>query len=354
MPILHRSILLSCLLLLLGLAPTTTAPTIPAPSTPPNTQPTSRHLTISPDGTGDFRTLNGALAAIPDNSPVRTILHLRPGRYPGQILIPKSKPNLTLLGDPAGGTVLTYDLNVNDPYPDTVSRIHRGCGVVVQADNFHSQHITFENTSGDHGQAIALRLEGDRAVLRDCRLLGWQDTLMTYAGRHYFLNCYIEGRVDFIYGSATAVFDHCHLHSKNGGYITAASTPKDAEFGYVFLDCNLTGDDTPWLPPPTSAPSTQPRQPDKRTFLGRPWRPHAAVAFLRCQLGDHIRPEGWDNWRNPNNEKTARYAEYKNTGPGANPAFRVPWSRQLTDEEAARYTIANVLKGTDGWNPAEE
>jgi pectinesterase len=155
--------------------------------------------------------------------------------------------------------------------------------------------------------------------------------------------------VDFIYGSATAVFDHCEILSRNGGHVTAASTPKDHPYGFVFMDCRLTGDPHPWVsaegvPANTnSAPTAD---------LGRPWRPYASVTYLNCEMGDHIRPTGWNNWRNPTNELTARYAEYKNTGPGATPDQRFKWTKQLTDTEAKDYTIEKILGGEDNWKPA--
>jgi pectinesterase len=176
-------------------------------------------------------------------------------------------------------------------------------------------------------------------------MTGWQDTLRVENGRQYFKNCHIEGRVDFIYGSATAVFDGCDILSKNGGHVTAASTPEKKPFGFVFLRCKLTGDPRPWdasKPAPAAPPQAD---------LGRPWRPYAAVAYIGCEMGAHIKPEGWNNWRNAENEKTARYSEYKSTGPGANPSARVAWSRQLTDGEAEKYTIENILGGADGWRP---
>jgi len=157
--------------------------------------------------------------------------------------------------------------------------------------------------------------------------------------------------VDFIYGSATAVFERCEIHSRNGGHVTAASTPKDHPFGFVFFNCKLSGDDIAWKPTPEH-PSTEPvKPPNRMADLGRPWRPYAAVAYINCEMGDHIKPEGWNNWRNPENEKTARYAEYKSTGPGANPTKRVPWSKQLTDDEAAGITADAVLGGDDDWHP---
>src|SRR5439155_356694 len=173
---------------------------------------------------------------------------------------------------------LTYALNVQDPIPATELPWANGTGVIVLGDGFRAEQVTFRNTSGDHGQAMALRLQADRAVLRDCRLLGWQDTFLAHSGRHYFRDCYIEGRVDFIYGAGTDVFDGCEIHSKHGGYVTAASTPQDHPFGFVFLRCRLTTDD------------------DTPTYLGRPWRPYASVTFIDCEMGPHIRPEGWHNW----------------------------------------------------------
>lgn len=184
-------------------------------------------------------------------------------------------------------------------------------------------------------------MTGDRAVARHCRFLGWQDTLRAdspkgKSARQYFTDCEITGHVDFIYSAGTAVFDRCRIQARADGYITAASTPETTPFGYVFLDCIIT-----------TGPDVV-----KGTFLGRPWRPYAAVAFLRCELPSQIRAEGWHNWGKAENEKTARYSEYKNTGPGADTAKRVTWAKQLTDTEAAVYTLQNILAGTDGWNPA--
>jgi pectinesterase len=306
-------------------------------------------LTVAADGGGDFRTVQDAIAAVPDDSPGRTVIRIKPGVYQGQIILPKTKANVTLAGEDAEKTVLTYALNVYE-IPEGQPRQFSGTGVVVLGDDFRAERITFQNTSGDHGQALALRIDGDRAVIKDCRMLGWQDTLMINNGRHYFEGCYIAGRVDFIYGSATAVFDRCEIHSRNGGHITAASTPQDHPYGFVFLDCRLTGDPHPWVDPATGIAKNAGARPP-RADLGRPWRPFGSVAYLRCAMGDHIKPEGWDNWRNPENEKTARYAEYKCTGPGADRSRRVAWSRELTDEEAANYTIAKILGGPDGWNP---
>ncbi len=298
------------------------------------------------DGSGTHTTVQAAIAAAPANATKPHIILIKPGIYQGQILIPKDKPFIHLVGEPAEtkNTVLTYALNVRETDAGTIEK-HKGTGVIVHADDFRAGNITFENTSGDHGQALALRVDGDRVVFENCRMLGWQDTLMANKGRQYYKDCYIEGRVDFIFGDAIAVFENCVIHSKNGGYVTAASTPQDRPFGYVFLRCKLTGDPAPW-----DAGKPAPKNPPQ-AFLGRPWRPYANVAFIECEMGQHIKPEGWNNWRRPENEKTARYSEYKSTGPGANPEARVPWSKQLTDDESKQYTIKNIF---GGWRPCRD
>lgn len=318
-----------------------------------------KEITVCPDGCGDFKTLQEAIAAVPDRSDSRTVIRLSPGVYQGQIVVPQSKSKVTFAGGDPQQTVLTYSHNVNEPDPNAENPRYRGCGVVVLADDFRAENVTFENTSGDHGQAMALRIDGDRASFQNCRLLGWQDTLLLSRGRQYFLDCYVEGRVDFIYGAATTVFDKCEVHSKNGGHITAASTPESHPLGFVFLNCKLTGDPTPWKNPAveqraTESEATEPTPPNRKlplADLGRPWRPFGSVIYVNCWMGDHIKPEGWDNWRNAENEKTARYREYNSTGPGANAARRVAWSKQLTEAEVADLTPPKILSGNDSWNP---
>ena len=309
----------------------------------------TKTIVVAQDGSGDFKTVQEAIAAVPDANPDRTIIHIKPGSYQGQILVPRTKSNITFEGEDVDKTTLTYAQNVREPGDPPTSPQFRGTGVVVLGDGFHADKVTFENTSGNHGQALALRIDGDKAILTNCKMLGWQDTLMINTGRIYFKDCYIAGRVDFIYGSATAVFDHCEIHSKNGGHVTAANTPQDRPYGFVFLNCNLTGDAIPWVS--TTEPTNPPDKLTPQADLGRPWRPYASVTYITCEMGDHIKPEGWNNWGKASNEQTARYAEYKCTGPGADRSKRVAWSKELTDNEAAKFTIPNILGGTDGWNP---
>ncbi len=203
---------------------------------------------VSNDVSANFTNLQAAIDAAPDNGTAPFRISIKPGIYEGQFIIPKEKHNIQFLGEDATNTIITFNWNQNETNGNANPRF-RGVGMVVLGDDFRADKITFRNTSGDHGQAIALRIVADRAVLKDCRLLGWQDTLRLNNGRQYFTNCYVEGRVDFIYGSAATVFDRCEIHSKNGGHVTAANTPKDHPFGFVFQNCKLTGDPNPWMGP---------------------------------------------------------------------------------------------------------
>jgi pectinesterase len=303
------------------------------------------------DGSGTHLTVQAAIDAAPGTAtaarPYRILV--KSGVYKEHIIVPADKPFITLLGEAGdtAATVITMNTNLKTPAPGGTDgkflSASESATVLVIAPDFTAENITFENTTTreDKVQALAFYVTGDRAALRRCRFLGWQDTLRADAkkgapARQYFSDCYIEGHVDFIYAAGTAVFDHCHIHGKADGYLTAASTPETTPYGYVFLDCKIT----------TGADVV------KGVFLGRPWRPFAATAFLRCDIQGNIQAEGWHNWGKETNEHTARYAEYKNTGPGADPTKRIPWARQLTDAEAADYTVKNILGGNDGWNPA--
>ncbi|HEU5123856.1 MAG TPA: pectinesterase family protein [Verrucomicrobiae bacterium] len=305
-------------------------------------KPEKADAIVSSDGSGTQTNLQSALDAAPNDSTNPYLILIKPGIYKGHVSIPANKPNLILRGE-AGATaktVVTDGHNINALGPDGKKLgTPDSATVLVRARNFTAENITFENTAGNHGQALAMYVAADRAIFRNCRFLGWQDTLRADAprggiGRQYFTNCEIVGHVDFIYAAGTSVFDRCHIHCLADGYITAASTPENVPFGYVFLNCRITAE--PIV---------------KGVYLGRPWRPFAATAFLNTEMPEQIRPEGWNNWRNAANEKTARYAEYHSTGPGARPEARVKWARQLSDEEAKIYTVENILKGDDGWNP---
>ena len=292
-------------------------------------------ITVSQDGKGDFKSVQAAIDSVQDYSEQKTVIEIEPGIYKEKIVIPRSKRNIYLKGKNAHKTVLTYDLyaGIKDANGKEIGTF-RTPSVTIEADDITAEKITFENSAGDVGQAVAMAVLGDRIVFRDCRFLGWQDTLLDQSGRHYYENCYIDGHCDFIFGGGTAFFEKCHIHCLSASYITAASTPEHQKYGYIFSNCKITG------------------EPEKsEVYLGRPWRDYAYVLFMNCNMADMIRSQGWHNWSKPHREKTSRYYEYNNTGPGANLKGRVSWSRLLTDEQVQEITISNVLAGDDGWNP---
>ena len=297
------------------------------------------NLYVSPDGTNAFKTVQEAINAVPQNtSPTNPcLIHIKPGSYKELLYLQREKRFVHLIGEDAEKTVLTYNLNAKMTGPDGKPiGTFRTPSTIVDADDFTAENLTFENSAGPVGQALALRVDGDRAVFRSCRFLGWQDTILLNRGRQYFDGCTIAGHVDFIFGGAMAYFDRCHIHCLTNGYITAASTPLEQPFGFVFSNCRITG-----------------QTPDVRTYLGRPWRAYSSVTYLNSEMSGVVQAVGWNNWRDPAREKTVRYAEFNSTGPGANPKARVSWARQLTPEEAKTITAEKVLAGLDGWNPGK-
>jgi pectinesterase len=293
----------------------------------------AKKITVAQDGTADYKTVQDAINAVADNNTATTTIFIKNGIYKQKLRLPASKTNIHFIGESVDKTILTYD-----DYAQKKDSSGKDIGTSGSAsffifgDNFSAENITFENAAGPVGQAVAVRVTGDKAKFINCRFLGFQDTLYTHGeGRQYYYKCYIEGTVDFIFGASTALFDSCTVYGKRGGFYTAASTPEKSKFGYVFLNCNLIGNATP-----------------NSYYLGRPWKPSAKTVFINCNITNLVKPEGWHNWGKVENEKTAYYAEYKNHGEGAPTTGRVPWSHQLTDEEAREYTMTNILSG---WNP---
>jgi len=292
-------------------------------------------VAVAQDGSGQFTNVQAAIMSVPmgyATNPV--VIRIKPGTYKEQIYLQREKRFFHLLGEDATKTILTFDLNANlkglDGRPIGTFRTP---SVYIDAEDFTAENITFENSAGPIGQALAIRVDGDRAVFRKCRFLGWQDTILVNRGRQYFEDCYIEGHVDFIFGGATCWFERCRIHCLKDGYVTAASTPDTNKFGYVFNQSEITG------------------APGARTYLGRPWRDFAATVYLNTKMGEVVRPEGWHNWGKVEKEKTTRYAEFGSSGVGGDMEKRVKWAKQLTAIEAKEFTVENVLRGNDGWNP---
>ena len=294
------------------------------------------YLTVAADGSGQFKSVQEAIMSVPSGSATNpVIIHVKPGTYRELVYVQREKSFFRLIGDDADKTIISFNLYASMTNVDGKALgTFKTPTTTIDADNFTAENITFENSAGPVGQALAIRVDGDRAAFHHCRFLGWQDTILLNRGRQYFDDCYIQGHVDFIFGAATAWFESCHLHCLRDGYLTAASTPQDEPYGFVFNHCQVDGED------------------GVKTFLGRPWRLYASVTWLNCNLSDVVRPEGWNDWKKPEAHATARYAEFNSQGSGANPEARAGWAKQLNEADAKKITVDKVLGGTDQWVPA--
>jgi len=292
---------------------------------------------VAADGSGQYKTVQEAINAAPQETSAdrRWLIRIKPGTYHELVYAQREKRFVMLVGDDPATTTITYDLKAGDLGPDRKPiGTFRTPSVVIDADDFSAENLTFENAAGPNGQALAVRVDGDRVVFRNCRFLGWQDTIFLDRGRQYFEDSLITGHVDFIFGGATAWFERCRIHIWRNGYITAAATPREAPYGFVFARGRITG------------------APDALTYLGRPWRPFAQTTFLETDMSAAVRPEGWHNWDKPDREGTVRYGEAGSTGPGGQTDRRVSWAKRLTAAEVQAITVTAVLGGTDRWDPA--
>lgn len=289
-----------------------------------------RKLVVAQDGTGDYTTIAEALEAVRAFMDFDVKIYIKKGIYKEKLVVPSWVQHIELIGEDVQNTIITHADHANMNHMGTF----RTYTVKVEGNYITFRNITIENNAPRLGQAVALHTEGDCLRFINCRFLGNQDTVYTgvKGTRLYFENCYIEGTTDFIFGPSTAWFEGCTIHSKANSYITAASTPKDIEYGYIFNKCKLTA---------TAGVD--------KVYLGRPWRPYAYTIFMNCELGKHIVGAGWDNWRDAKNEKTARYAEYHNSGEGAKADNRVKWAKQLSDKEAEKITTVNCYNLSKGW-----
>src|SRR5688572_29060733 len=294
-------------------------------------------ITVAKDGSGQYTSVQAALDAVPTGNNKPITIRIKKGIYKEVIVVDARKNFIRLVGEDKNNTILTYNNHAGTLMPNGDTLNTWSCAsFFIYGSDFRAENLTFENNAGfTAGQAVALRVEGNRASFINCRMVGFQDVLFLSGSgvKHYFRDCYIEGTTDFIFGAATAVFKNCHIQSKKNSHVTAASTNSVIPYGFVFMDCKLTADSV-----------------TNKVSLGRPWSPTASITYINCWMDKHIIPEGWNNWRNPANEATARFAEYNSRGPGANPAARVKWARQLSDEEVKKYNLANVL---GNWNPSK-
>ncbi len=310
-------------------------------------------VTTGIEGPLDFPTIQNAL----DHHPFapagfRVVIEIAPATYHERLDITQNHQDITLLGKGLRpeDTVITNALNAKQAggtfFTETVE---------INGNGFEADNLRIENTAGNTGQAVAAAVRADRAVFKHVHFLGHQDTLFADYGRQYYLDCFITGGVDFIFGNATAVFDHTHLESNGPGYLTAQSrTGADQTTGYVILNSTVTASFEPAAIPAGAPGATSTAAARNMVGLGRPWRPYSRVVYLNTVLPAQINPAGWDHWGKASNEATAFYAEYQSTGPGASPATRAPWAHTLTAQQAAQFLPANFLAGADHWNAEGE
>lgn len=298
---------------------------------------TIKTLVVAKDGSGKYSTVQAAVNAVPANNTLRTVIYIKDGTYDEVVTVPANKPFITFAGQDENKTIITHNNYSGKPMSGGGTyNTATSASVFINAPDFLAVNLTFQNTAGAVGQAVAIDVSGDRANFYHVRFLGWQDTLLAWKGRQYYNSVYIDGRTDYIFGDATAYFNQCQIQSLNGWGITAQYRQSASETtGYVFNGCKITG------------------TPSNSTILGRPWGPYARVVFLNTSMDASIKPAGWANWDNTSNYKTAYFAEYNSSGAGANPSARVSWSHQLTATQAQAYSINSFLN-QDGWLNASE
>ena len=290
------------------------------------------NITVAQDGSGDYTTIQEAIYNCKAFPYQRITIHIKNGTYREKVKIPEWNPNIALIGESREKTIISYADYFDGIALGRNSTFHTYT-LLVEGDDFHAANLTVENTAGDMGQAVALAVNADRVKVENCTIKGHQDTFYATGNgnRQYFEDCWIEGTTDFIFGEGTVLFEDCVIHSKKDSYITAASTPKGMDYGFVFRNCRLTAD----------------KGVDK-VYLGRPWRIYAKTVFLNCTMGNHILPEGWHNWNKPEAEKTSFYAEYRSKNEEVDLSKRASWSHILSPSEAKKYTISHIL-GKDPW-----
>ncbi|MDR1652584.1 MAG: right-handed parallel beta-helix repeat-containing protein [Prevotellaceae bacterium] len=290
-------------------------------------------IVVDRNGRGDYRNISDAIESIRAFDPEHIVtVYIRDGYYKEKLTVPTWLNRVNFVGESAEHTIINYDDHANIALPDGKggkTGTFRTYTLLVQGNDITFENMSIENSALQLGQAVAMHVEGDRIVLRNCKLIGNQDTF--YAGREncriYLENCYIEGTTDFIFGASTCWFEKCEIFCKKNSFITAASTPQNTAYGLIFNNCTI-----------------RTAEHVDKLYLGRPWRPFAMTVFMNCQLPAAIVPEGWDNWRNTENEKTARYFEYNNSGDGANNSQRANWTTILTKTQAEEITLENVFK----------
>ncbi|KAJ0976436.1 hypothetical protein J5N97_018401 [Dioscorea zingiberensis] len=294
---------------------------------------------VSQDGNGDFKSIREAIDSIPLYNTRRVILDIRPGMYREKIVIPKSKSFITIVGSSSDPPIITgNDTAATKGSNGVPLNTFHSAIVAVNANYFVAANIRFENTApyplvGEKGgQAVALRISGDKAAFYNCSFYGTQDTLYDHKGLHYFSNCFIQGSLDFIFGNGRSLYQNCYLNSiaKRVASVTAQKrNTASMDSGFSFTKCTISGSGL--------------------VYLGRAWGDHSRVVFSYTFMDNVVIPQGWNKWHIQRPEESGvYYGEYQCSGPGANWTGRVHWAHQLTDEEAQPFLGTYYVQG-DSW-----
>lgn len=292
-------------------------------------------FTVAKDGSGDFNNIQDAINAMRAYPLAPITLYIKNGVYNEKIILPAENTDVSFIGESVDKTIIVFSdysgLGKLTTFTSYTAKI--------SGNRFRAENITFQNAAGPVGQALALYVDADKAVFKNCKFIGNQDTIFLSgeSSRQYFENCYIEGTTDFIFGPSTAIFKNCTIHCKANSYITAANTTIGKKFGFVFIHCNISADSNV-----------------TKVYLGRPWRAYAKTVFIQCNLPLQIVPAGWSNWNNPENEKTVFYAEYNNAGKGSVTSHRVKWSHVLSDIEVKKYNEENIFSTLNTTAPEDK
>ncbi|GAB4825944.1 hypothetical protein Ancab_008812 [Ancistrocladus abbreviatus] len=301
---------------------------------------TTANLVVAQDGSGNYKTIQEALAAAAKRSGSgRFVIHVKSGVYNEYLVIGANLKNIMLVGDGMSSTTVTGSRSVGGGYTTFNSAT-----VAITADGFIAKGITFRNTAGaSNHQAVALRSGSDLSVFYQCGFEGYQDTLYAYSQRQFYTECNIYGTVDFIFGNAAVVFQNCNMYvrkpsasQKNTVTAQGRSDPNQ-NTGTVIQSCQIL-----------ASSDLKPIVSSFNSYLGRPWGKYSRTVVMETYLDSLINSAGWLAWDGDFALSTLFYGEYKNSGPGSSTSGRVKWGgyKVITSvTEATEYSVASFITG---------
>ncbi|KAI4377495.1 hypothetical protein MLD38_015109 [Melastoma candidum] len=301
------------------------------------------NVIIAKDGSGNFTTINAALAAMPKEYTGKYIIYIKAGTYNETVVVTTNMINVLMYGDGSQKTIITGNKN----YVDGVST-YLTASFAALGEGFMAQAMGFRNTAGpDKHQAVAIRVQADRAILLNCRFEGYQDTLYAQTHRQFYRSCVIAGTVDFIFGDAAAIFQNCliivrkPLDNQQNIVTAQGRTDRHETTGIVIQNSRIVSDKE-LVPVKNVIPS----------YLGRPWKEFSRTIIMECSIDNFIHPDGFLPWMGDFALDTLYYAEYDNKGPGAKLDGRVHWAgykRKFTRQDAMKFTVGPFLEQNDTW-----